>query len=363
MMEGAEMNDVRKLFISPEATIRDALRLIGERSMQLALVVDGQNRLLGTITDGDIRRGLLEDLSLDVTVTEIYHRNPIYGNEWQAPATIRRLMRKHNVRQIPIVDKQGVVVRLELDKSPPRESFTRDNWVVLMAGGLGTRLRPLTENCPKPMLSLGEKPILEHILENFVEQGFENFFISVNYMAEMVEEYFKDGSAWDVHIRYLRESQRLGTAGSLSLLPEPPDSPIIVMNGDLLTTLDFKELLNTHQSKGSVATVCVRTYDMEVPYGVIRTEKEKIVQLDEKPIVSFYINAGVYVLSSEALNIIPCDRFFDMTDLVSLLIATGDKPGTFPIGGYWQDIGQKSDLEKAKQDICQGVRVGKEMGE
>jgi NDP-sugar pyrophosphorylase family protein len=216
-----------------------------------------------------------------------------------------------------------------------------------MAGGLVNRLRPLTDECPKPMLKVGNKPLLETIVENFIEYGFHRFYISVNYMADVVESYFGDGSRWGVDIEYLHEEHRLGTAGALSLLPETPTEAILVMNGDLLTKVNFKQLLDFHYGHQAQATMCVREYDFQVPYGVVKIDGQRITSIDEKPIQRFFVNAGIYVLEPEALDLISSNIFFDMTTLFEKLIELKKEPAVFPIREYWLDIGHLADYNRA----------------
>jgi len=240
----------------------------------------------------------------------------------------------------------GIEILGELLKVP-----SRDNWVVLMAGGLGARLRPLTDEVPKPMIPIGQKPILETILENFIEYGFKNFFISVHYKDHVIRNYFKDGSRWDVNIQYLSEDERLGTAGALSLLPGKPSEPVFVMNGDLLTKINFSQLLNFHQEHKLVATMCVREYDFQVPYGVLTLEGHYIKGIEEKPTQNFFVNAGIYVLEPQALQAIPQGRFYDMPQLFKDLMSEGSATAAFPIREYWIDIGRMRDLIRANGDF------------
>jgi NDP-sugar pyrophosphorylase family protein len=223
--------------------------------------------------------------------------------------------------------------------------------VVLMAGGLGSRLRPLTNDCPKPLLKVGGKPILEIILEKFIDEGFQNFFISINYMGDSIRSYFGDGSRWDVSIEYLEEKERLGTAGGLSLFPEPPDEPVIVMNGDLLTKINFNNLLNFHKDSRASATMCVREHEVSIPYGVVRAESSRLIELQEKPVQKILVNAGIYVLSSEAVRLIPENSYFDMTDLFNTMIAKNWHTSVYQIREYWIDIGRMKDFEMANVEF------------
>ena len=343
------MADWRRSVVSPGATIKETIRTIDEGSLQIALVVDESQRLLGTVTDGDVRRGLLRGVSLDEAATSIMNPHPRVAAPGQSPSVILALMKEGLLHHVPLVDAQGHLVGMEvLDEllAP-----TRDNWVVLMAGGLGNRLRPLTEDTPKPLLKVGQKPILEDILENFIEHGFRRFFLSVNYKADMFKAHFGDGSRFGVQISYLEEPKRMGTAGALSLLPKKPDRTIMVMNADLLTKVSFSHFLDFHRSHGAAATMGVRHYELQVPYGVVRMTNHRISDIEEKPVQKFFVNAGIYALEPEVLDLIPANEFFDMPGLFERIIAAGKETVAFPIRAYWLDIGQVSDLERAISDF------------
>lgn len=336
----------KKTIIGPASSLREAVEVIDAAGLQIALVVDEDGRLLGTVTDGDVRRAILRGRSLDEPVGRVMNENATTARAQDDRETLLSLMRRRRLHQIPVLDATWRVVGLEVldDLLKPQP---KTNPVVLMAGGLGSRLRPLTEDIPKPLLRVGPKPILETIIESFIEHGFGRFFVSVNYKGEMIEAHFGDGSRWGVEIEYLRENERLGTAGALSLLPEPPTEPVFVMNGDLLTRLNFAHLLDFHATHDSAATMCVREYEMQVPYGVIRTQSHRIVDIHEKPTERYLVNAGVYVLQPEALALIPPDRFFDMPELFNVLMDRGDETAVFPIREYWMDVGQLDDFHRA----------------
>ncbi|MGE4556721.1 MAG: nucleotidyltransferase family protein [Desulfovibrionaceae bacterium] len=351
------MKDWSKTLIGPEAPIIEALRIISKGALQIALVVDEDKRLMGTVTDGDVRAWLLEGKSLQEPASAIMTTSPIVASVEDSEAEMLRLMRAKDILQIPVVDAQGRLAGLRLLKEMVRVA-ERENFVVLMAGGLGSRLGPLTENCPKPLLKVGSKPILETILTNFVNQGFQNFYISVNYMAEAFENHFRDGSRWGAKVGYLREDKRLGTAGALSLLPAPPDSPFFVMNGDILTNIDFRRLLEFHEASGAEATMCVREYEQQIPYGVIRSLDGRLVGIEEKPTTTYHVNAGIYMLNASCLDCIPEGEFFDMTDLFSKLIALGRKAMIFPVTDYWIDIGRMEDLKRAHGEYCDNFMNG-----
>ncbi len=345
------MQNWKKTAISPETSIRETIRIIDRTALQIALVVDPDDKLLGTVTDGDIRRGIIKGVSLDAPVKQIYYVSPLTASIDDDPETMHRIMKDQYINQLPVLDNDGRVVQLKILKDILAEK-KQNNPVVLMAGGLGTRLRPLTESCPKPLLKIGGTPVLETILEGFIDNGFTNFYISVNYKADMIEDYFEDGAKWGVHIEYLREDKRLGTAGSIKLLPEKPSIPFIVMNGDLLTKVNFRHLLefhvNNHKLGNSLATMCVREYTIQIPYGVIKKRGNRLIRLDEKPVQRFFVNGGIYVFQPEVIDLIPDDQYFDMTDLFEKIMDGDYKTTIFQIREYWMDIGHKRDFEIAE---------------
>lgn len=332
--------------VAPATSIKRAIEILGETSLQIVLVTDPQRRLLGTITDGDVRRGILRGTSIDTPVEAIMNRQPTTVPEGTPRDRVRALMQARSIHHLPVVDAEDRLVGLEVIDAL-LQTLEHENWVVLMAGGLGSRLRPLTETVPKPMLRIGEKPILETLIESFRASGFRRFFISVNYLGETIESHFGDGSRLDVEIRYLRERDSLGTAGALALLPERPTAPLFVMNGDILTKVDLEAMLRFHREQEAPATLGVRQYDFTVPFGVARIEGNQLAGLDEKPVHKFFINAGIYVLDPETVARVPADRRFDMTALLDDLVRDGRRPAVFPIREYWIDVGRFEDLQRA----------------
>lgn len=346
------MKNWKEILLAPDTSIRDAIRIIDLGALKIALVVDSSNRLVGTISDGDIRRGILKGCELGNPVYQIMNTSPSVAGRNDTREKILDLMRQKQIHQVPIVDDHGTLIGLEVIDTilaPPQ----RDNWVVLMAGGLGTRLKQLTVDTPKPLLKIGDKPILETILSNFIEYGFNKFFISVNYKSEMIENYFGNGSQWGVQINYLREDTKLGTAGALSLLPEKPSLPLVVMNADVLTKMNFKHLLDFHHEHNSIATMCVRQYEFQVPFGVVRIDSHRLKEIQEKPVHRFFVNAGIYVLDSEAVSLVPSGHYFDMPALFETLLQKGYETTAFPIREYWLDIGRTADFEKANDEYCE----------
>lgn len=344
------MKNWHKVLLSQDGTVKDALTILDDVAARIALVVDGEGRLLGTVTDGDIRRGLLVGRGLDAAVAGVMNASPKTVSPDLGRAEALRSMNQLGILHLPIVDSHQKVVGLHV-LSELLDDVKYDNWVVLMAGGEGRRLHPMTRDIPKPLVPVGGKPILETILNAFMEHGFHKFFISVNYLGEQIRSYFGDGRQWGAEIVYLHESEKRGTAGCLSLLPGIPDKPIFVMNGDLLTKVNFKSLLDYHNDNSSLATMCVREYSMEVPFGVVEIADSKIVGLEEKPVSSFFINAGIYMLDPKCLEMVPKSGAFDMTTLFNRLIEAQERVHSFPIHEYWMDIGRLADLERAHSDF------------
>lgn len=344
----ARIDNWKKISVKTTATMKEVLMTISEGNMQIALVVDNDCHLAGTVTDGDIRRALLRGDGLETPIGALMNDNPLTGLLDEDESLWQRTMQRHTLRHLPLLDANGCVVglaRFELPKEPKR-----DNPVVLMAGGLGTRLHPLTHSQPKPLLEVGSKPILETIIENFSDHGFHNIYLCINYKGEMIKQYFGDGSRWDVEIEYIEEHKRMGTAGALSLLPNKPDAPFFVMNSDLLTKVDFVRLLHFHQKQSACATMCTREYTHQIPYGVINLEGHDVVNMVEKPTQRFSVNAGIYVLEPETLDDIPTDVFFDMPSLINTLLENNKSVSSFPIHEYWIDIGRMKEFEQAHED-------------
>jgi len=309
------MKDWEKALISPSASMLAAIEIIDREALQIAIVVDTEKRILGIVTDGDIRRAILKGITFNEPVERVMTKNPTVVMLGEERKDILTKMKTKEIHQIPVVNEKGIIVGLEtLDKILRPD--IQDNIVVLMAGGKGSRLLPLTEKCPKPLLKIGSKPILEIIVDNFREYGFRKFLFSVNYRADMINEYFGDGTNLGIDIQYIQETKRLGTAGALALIPARVGKPIIVMNGDLLTKVNFEQLLVFHNKNKAVATMCVRDYEYSIPYGVTRVEDNILIGINEKPTHHCLINAGVYVLSQEALDLIPKDTFYNIPQLL-----------------------------------------------
>ncbi|MFI4918660.1 MAG: nucleotidyltransferase family protein [Legionellales bacterium] len=348
------MRDWKEVLTPANATLRDAMVRIDVSALQMAIMVHHDGQLLGVISDGDIRRALLTGRTLDSPALDIANTNPITAPTSTSKQELLGLMRRKTVHQIPLIDEENRVAGLTtLDELTG--IFERPNWVILMAGGEGSRLRPLTDACPKPLLRIGSKPILETIIENFAEQGFRQFYISVNYLADAIKAHFGNGQALGVNIEYLHEKNKLGTAGGLSILPGTPTEPLIVMNGDVLTNARFDNMLNYHIDQKAMATMAVREFEYQIPYGVVDIKDNRLMRVDEKPIKKHYVSAGIYVLSPEAISTIPKEEYFDMTTLFEDILSSTPKVSTYPLREYWLDIGRIEEFEKAQQDWTEGT--------
>lgn len=336
--------------INPDSTIEDAMKAIDKNLTGAALVVDNQKYVKGIITDGIIRRALLGGHKIEDKIEGIYSKEFKSVNKLVAKKKVKELMLKQKIRQVPLLDEEGKLVDLYfLDDIIGHQE--KDNYVFILAGGLGTRLRPLTETVPKPMLKVAGKTILEHIIEQFKEYGFKKFIISINYKGEIIENYFKDGKEFDIEIDYVRENKKLGTAGSIRLAKDKLNKSFIVINGDILTGIDFENFLEYHDKNKFDITVGVRNYEMRVPYGVIVTENSIITDIEEKPSYNFNINSGVYVLSKEVIDYIPENEEYDMTELIKVVGINNGKSGVYKITEYWSDIGHMDDFNRAKEEI------------
>jgi dTDP-glucose pyrophosphorylase len=347
------MQHWKDTFLLASGTVEEAIRIINSHPAKICLVVDEHEVLLGTVTDGDIRRGLLSRMAITDPVTAIMNATPRTARPSDDANELGLALTNAQLRQMPLLDGHRRVVGLfTLDDWNSRRR-PLDNWVVLMAGGLGTRLRPLTENTPKPLLKVGDRPLLETLVEMLTHNGFRRFYISVNYRADQVKQVMGDGQRFGAEIRYLEENERLGTAGALSLIPERPLEPILVMNGDVLTKINFRSLLDFHHEQKASATMCVREYEFQVPFGVVRTKDLRIIGIEEKPIKRFFVNAGIYVLEPEALDMIPKQSYFDMPKLFEALTESSRPAAAFPVHEYWMDIGRMDDLDRANYEFSE----------
>lgn len=345
------MDNINSIKLSKNSTIIEALKIIDKGAFQIGLVTNKDDKLLGTLTDGDIRRALINNYSLEDKIENIIFKTPTVANIIDDDEEIIKIALEKKLHQIPVIDNENKIVGLKVIDDLIKNKV-KSNKVVLMVGGLGTRLRPLTDNIPKPMLKVGDKPILETIINQFVKSGFKNFVLCVNYKSEIIKEYFEDGSKFGINIEYIYENKRMGTAGALSLLQNKPKEAFFVMNGDLLTNINFSDLLDYHNANKSIATMGVRKYGMQVPYGVVNTIGTDIKTIEEKPTVNFFVSGGVYVLDPSCLDIIPNDEYHDMPTLFEDIISNKNKTITYPIKDYWLDIGRPEDFEKANMEYA-----------
>ena len=341
------IDDLTSALLGEMDSLEEAALCLSKNSLQIVLIVDNARKLLGTVTDGDIRRALLAGYSMQSPLREIMEKEPTYVRVGHSRRRALQILQDKNLLHLPVLDQGGLVVGLETIQDLLFEE-KKNNRVLLMAGGFGKRLYPLTKDTPKPLLPVGGKPILETIVEQLVEEGFHHFLFSVHYRAEQVREHFGDGKRWGIEIQYLEEDKPLGTAGAIGLLdPSQITDPFIVMNADLITKLDFTQLINHHIQSGGAATVCVREYEFTVPFGVVDGENGSMNKIVEKPIHHWFINAGIYVLQPELIGSFETNTALAMPGLLNNISQEGGKVTMFPIHEYWADVGHMEEYERA----------------
>lgn len=346
------MRKIDHIIIDQRASIKEVVKRIDSGKLGIALIVDRTRNLKGIVTDVDIRKGILRGIPLHKEVCQIMNTQPITVVEGAAEAEILALMKTHNVRQIPVVDTRGHAVGLEFMGDYFRQVSRRDNYVIIMAGGLGKRLYPLTKVTPKPMLLVGNKPILENILLSFTHYGFSRFVFSINDTQKSIQQYFGDGKKWGVDISYVMEKKPLGTAGALSLIKKSSlKKPFFVANADLLTSVNFGHMLDYHLKHEYTVTVGIKDYGVDIPYGIVKLKEGFLDSFEEKPTAQFYINAGVYVLSPGITAFLKENESLDMTVFLESLKKRGVPIACFPIHEYWLDIGQMENYKKAQKDF------------
>ncbi len=338
-------NNWKKCILTPRDSVRAAIDNLIASSKRIVLVVSDDGNFAGTISDGDIRRGLLKGIGLESHLSEIVQTSAIVAPPEMSRETVKQLMLTYKIQQIPIVDRQGKLQGLHewdgLESTAPR-----DNVFVVMAGGEGKRLMPHTLNTPKPMVLIHGKPMLEHILVRAKTNGFRNFVLIVHHLSQTIEDYFGDGSKWEVEISYVKEEKPLGTAGGLAQLSIIGNDPVVVTNGDVLSDLNYSDLLQFHVDNNSVGTMAVRQHEIAHPFGVVNLEGLKIIGIEEKPVQRNYINAGVYVISSEVIRSLTQGAFMNMTDFFATLVAKGENVCAYPIHESWIDVGRPEDLRE-----------------
>lgn len=342
------MEDIKPFLLPVTATLRETMQNLEDTRIKIAFIADEQGRILGACSDGDIRRALLQGKSLESPVKDVMNTSPILGDASESRENLQSMMRRKRLYQLPLVDEQQIAQKILLINDPRRRALD-DVPVILMAGGEGQRLRPLTEDCPKPLLPIGDKPLLERIISRFRDQGFKNFYISINYLGHMIEDHFGDGKRFDVNISYLKEDKKLGTGGALGLLPEHISGPMLIMNGDLITELDFRALVDHHRSSASQATMCVREYMTAIPFGVVEFDADSYRQIVEKPTLKHHINSGIYCLSDSALSFVPKNTYYDMPTLFDDIKNVGGSCGVYKSTSLWYDIGNRAEYDRAQR--------------
>lgn len=345
------MKNWKTVAVPPDTPLETAIGTLDKGGLGIVLVTDADGVLRGTVTDGDVRRALLRHKTMDTPVSEIMCATPQVADLNWSREKLLAVMESTRLLQLPVVDTGRRVVGIEtLHDMLDRKRL--DNPVFLMAGGFGKRLYPLTQDCPKPMLKVGDKPILELILQGFADAGFHRFYISTHYLPEVIRDHFGDGSRWNVSIQYVHEDLPLGTGGALGLLPHNEiDLPIFLMNGDLLTRVDYRSLLDFHERHEGSATLCVREYENQIPYGVIQSDGHRITQIVEKPVQRCFISAGIYMLSPELVRRVAPGERIDMPALLEREIGAGRDVNMFPVHEYWLDIGRMDDFQRAQQEV------------
>jgi dTDP-glucose pyrophosphorylase len=346
----------RSTILPLHSSIQDVVRNLEKTGLRIVLLVDEQGAFVGTITDGDIRRGLLRGFGTQSSAELIVHRGAFVVPPQVGRDVVLQLMRANRLQQIPVVDVDGRVAGLHLWEEIA-EPTNHTCQMVIMAGGEGRRLHPLTENCPKPMLQIDGKPMLEHIIERAKSEGFRHFVLAIRHLGEMIEAHFGDGAQWDVRIEYLRETGALGTAGALSLFERPPEAPMIVSNGDVLTDIRYREMLDFHLLHAAEATMAVRLHEWQHPFGVVRTDGVEIVGFEEKPVTRTHVNAGVYALNPAALSVLVPGERCDMPTLFERVSRRGGRTVAYAVHEKWLDVGQHAEYEDAQKPQIEEARL------
>ena len=347
-------DELNKYIVSTTTTIFEALQLVDQNAKQMAVLVDNDRNIIGVITDGDIRRAILKGVPLNSSVIDVVNRTPLIAFESESGRALISKMQDRAVSFIPLIDKANKLTDIVF-LSELLNVSRKHNSIIIMAGGKGTRLGELTKNCPKPMLKIGSKPILETIITHLSLFGFHDFHISVNYLKEQIMDYFEDGEKMGVKISYLHEKKPLGTAGALANFGPQNPEPVVVMNGDIYTDMDFSALIDIHKSNNAAATVCLRKYDCQIPYGVVRTNNRQITTIEEKPVLSYFVNAGIYTFDPMILKMIPKNTYYPMTKFLEKLLKNDKAVYSHEIEGIWIDIGRHDDFKNASQIATMGI--------
>jgi dTDP-glucose pyrophosphorylase len=342
------MKSFNKYLINSNATVKEALIRLNSLSLDILVlfVTNNNNKLIGTLTDGDIRRGLIEGKGLNDSVLKFCKEKFYFLNKNNVSLDLIKKFRQENIKLVPFLDENGSIEKV-YNFSLRKTILPID--AVLMAGGRGERLRPLTDKTPKPMLRIGDKPIIEHNIDNLILHGIDNYYISVNYLAEQIEDYFKDGVRKGINISYIRENKPMGTIGSVSLVKEFKSETVLVMNSDLFTNINYEDFYRDFIDSGADLSVASIPYNVSIPYAILNLQDKFITSFEEKPSYTYYANAGIYLIKRKILSKIPNDKIFHATDLLQLMINEGRKVVKYPIIGYWVDIGRHEDLNKVRE--------------
>jgi dTDP-glucose pyrophosphorylase len=344
-----DRNKIDQFVFTGNRTVREAMKQIESNKKGLLFVKNDENTLIGSLSDGDIRRGILNGCELNDPISSIMNLKPYSVSLEEQKSINLKKLESQGIKMVPVIDEEGKIHHI-ISPDPEKSDLVIDNPVVLMVGGRGIRLEPLTQNIPKPLLKVGNKPILQTILERLYLFGFRNVFLCTNYLSEHIEKFCGDGSEFGLNIQYFKEDKKLGTIGAVKFLEEKLNLPFLVMNGDLLTSLNYKSVLDFHMEQKAQLTIGSASYEAKIPYGVLETEGYQVKSILEKPSYSFRISGGIYALDPKALEYIPKGNFFDITDLMDVLLKKEDSVVAFPIEEYWLDIGQHQDYEKANVD-------------
>ena len=343
------MNSWKDSILNHNTSIKDAIVNLEKSKIQIVLVVNDKNLFEGTLTDGDIRRAILKNADLNIPIKDAMSKNSFYTYEPLKKSAALELMNQNKINHIPHLNSEKIIIDLYQRSNLNDKVLNRPNHMLIMAGGFGKRLHPHTNKCPKPMLEISGKPILEHIILNAKKNGFVNFIVSLHFMGEVIEDYFKDGSNLGVKINYLKENEPLGTAGAISLIDFPINDPFVVSNGDVLTDIDYGDIVDFHFKNSAFATMAVRQHELQNPFGVVKTKGMEIIDIEEKPINISYINAGVYVFEPLILKYLKKEQHCDMPDLFKTINKNNLKSLAYPIHEQWMDIGKPVDLDNANK--------------
>lgn len=347
-LERLDKSRIKEILVEPNFQLGEAIRIVDRAGLQLALVVDKAGKLVGLLSDGDVRRALLRGVMLEDSVESAMHTSPHFLRGDPSFAEAVELMRKERLRHLPILDSSSSVSGLFVKSDFTELPSASDASVLIMAGGRGSRLGEITTSKPKPMVTVGQKPILEIIIENCINAGFRHVFVSLGYRKSQIRDYFRDGADRGIDISYLEERKPLGTAGALSLVPREYDSSLVVLNGDVLSTINLSNLLQFHRERKVKATIAVRKHAIQIPFGVVETRGSSVKRIREKPISYHDVSAGMYVLEPEIFRKIPRGEYLDMPTLLSDTIEKGHEVCVFPLHEDWFDVGTPEDLEGAR---------------